>query len=64
MKKETSFIYFIFSILTAMVGYTIHGSIFWSIMDFLFTPLTWLKWILCHEVSLTIIKETFSWFFV
>ena len=55
--------YTVFSIITAMIGYTIHGSIFWSIMDFLFTPIAWIKWLAFHEVTLSIIKETFSWFF-
>jgi hypothetical protein len=56
-------IYLIFSFCTAMIGYTIHRSIFWSIMDFIFTPLTWIKWILFHEVSLSIIKSTFTFLF-
>jgi hypothetical protein len=57
-------LYTVFSILTAMVGYTIHGSIFWSIIDFFFTPIAIIKWIICHEITLTVIKETFNWFFV
>jgi hypothetical protein len=56
-------LYLIFSIGTAMVGYTIHGSIFWSIMDFIFTGFAWLKWIIFQEVTLEIIKKTFAWFF-
>ena len=54
----------IFSLLTAMIGYTIHHSFFWSIVDFIFSPIAWIKWILCHEVTLTIIKETFKWFLI
>jgi len=57
-------LYTVFSILTAMVGYTIHGSIFWSIIDFFFTPIAIIKWLICHEITLTVIKETFNWFFV
>lgn len=57
-------LYFIFSVLMAMIGYTIHGSIFWSIMDFLFSAIALVKWIICHEITLTVIKETFTWFFV
>ncbi len=56
-------LYTIFCVLTAMIGHTIHGSIFWAIMDFLFAPLAWIKWLIYHEVTLTIIKETFTWFF-
>lgn len=58
------FLYFIFCILTAMIGYTIHRSLFWSIIDYLLCPLVWAKWIICHEVTLTIIKKTFTWFFI
>lgn len=49
--------------LTSMIGYHIHGSIFFAILDWIFWPLTVLKWLIFHEVTLTIIKETFSWFF-
>lgn len=57
-------LYVIFSFLIAMIGYHIHHSIFWSIIDFFFTPLALIKWIAYHEITLTIIKDTFSWFFV
>ena len=60
MKK---FIYIIFCILTAMIGYTIHGSLFWSIMDFCFTLVAWAKWLICHEVTMNVIRDTFGWFF-
>jgi|APCry1669188879_1035177.scaffolds.fasta_scaffold08855_5 hypothetical protein len=59
--KPFSF-YGIFSLMTAMIGYHIHDSIFWSIIDFIFSPLAWMKWIIFHEVNITIIKETFSFF--
>jgi len=47
---------------TAIVGHAIHGSLFWAIMDFFFYPLAWLKWIICQQVNVTIIKGAFSWF--
>lgn len=46
-----------------MVGYTIHGSLFWSIVDFFFTPIAILKWIICQEITMTVIHNTFAWFF-
>ena len=52
----------IFSLPTAMIGYQIHSSIGWAIMDFIFWPLAWIKWVICHEVTLTIIKSAFDWF--
>lgn len=45
---------------TAMIGYQIHSSFFWGVVDFVFWPIVWIKWLILHEVSLSIIKETFS----
>jgi hypothetical protein len=47
---------------TAIIGYAIHGSVFWSIMDFFFVPFAWIKWAIMHQVNVTIIKSAFSWF--
>lgn len=58
-----SFFYFICGLATAMIGYKIHGSIFWSIMDWIFMPFAWIKWLVMHQVNLSIIKEAFSFFF-
>jgi hypothetical protein len=57
------FLGLLFAIMTAMVGNTIHGSLFWSIMDLFFAPFAWCKWLIYHEVTLAIIKQTFSFFF-
>ena len=57
-------LYIIFDTLTAMIGYTIHGSIFWSIIDFFFAPIAWIKWLILHEVTMNVIRNTFTWFFV
>jgi hypothetical protein len=50
----------IFTLPTAMIGYHIHNSIFWAIIDFIFWPIVWIKWLILQEVNLTIIKETFN----
>lgn len=47
---------------TAIIGYEIHGSIFWSVIDLLFYPIVWAKWLICQEVNMTIIKNAFSFF--
>ena len=53
----------IFALPTAIIGYTVNqGSGFWAVMDFLFWPLAWLKWVIFQEVNLTIIKHSFEWF--
>jgi len=62
MNMLARFIYFLFAIATSMIGYTIHHSIFWSVTDFIFTLITWTKWLIYHEVTMSIIKQTFNWF--
>jgi len=58
--RET--IYTIFCTTTAIIGNNIHNSVFWSIVDFFFAPLAWLKWLIYKEVSLTIIEQSFDFF--
>jgi hypothetical protein len=62
MKRTGELIYLILGIATAMVGYRIHGSIFWAIMDFIFMPFVWCKWLILHQVNISIIKDTFMFF--
>lgn len=57
------FIYTILSTITAIIGYNIHHSIAWSIVDFIFYPIVWVKWLIFQEVNLTIIKQSFDFFF-
>lgn len=56
-------VYTLFSIATAMIGYNIHGNWFYSIMDFIFTPIAWIWWLIGQDVNMTIIRDTFSFFF-
>ena len=49
-------------ICTTIIGQTIHGSFWWGIVDFFFWPLVWIKWLICKDVTLSIIKESFNWF--
>lgn len=62
MKRLGGLIYSLFCLCTAIIGHTIHHSVFWSILDFFFMPLTWFKWLICQEVTLSIIKNSFNWF--
>lgn len=61
--STTTFIHVLFGILTAMVGYHIHYSVFWTIIDFLFWPIAIIKWVIFHEITLRVLKDTFGWFF-
>lgn len=52
----------LFATATAMVGYHIHHSLFWAVVDFIFSPVAIIKWLICHELTLAVIKDTFSFF--
>ncbi len=56
-------IYMVFAICTGIIGKHIHGSIFWAIIDWLFAPIVWFKWLICEEVTLNIVKHSFDFFF-
>jgi hypothetical protein len=62
LETLISLLYWLGALITAMIGYSIHGSGFWAVMNFLFAPLAWAKWLICHEVCLSIIKHTFDFF--
>ncbi len=62
MTIKLGFLGTVICVATAMIGYHIHHSIFWSICDFLFAPFAWCKWLIMHQVNLTIIRETFGFF--
>lgn len=67
MERSEKFklnIYLIFALLTGIIGYTKNdNSIFWGIVDFIFPIFCWIKWIIFQEINLTLIHESFSWFF-
>jgi hypothetical protein len=50
------------AICTTIIGQTIHSSFWWGIVDFLLWPLVWVKWLICKDVNMSIIKDAFSWF--
>ena len=52
----------ILGIPTAIIGHSIHGGFWWTLFDLLFWPFVWIKWFVYHEVTVTIIKNAFSWF--
>ena len=60
MKQIGYLVYILYSVAAAMVGYQIHHSIFWSIVDFVFPIFATAKWLICHQVTASVIKATFS----
>lgn len=57
---ESKIFYSIMGVATAMVGYTIHGSMLWAIVNWFFWPLSLIVWLITKEINLTVIKTTFE----
>ncbi len=55
-------LYIIAATYTGMIGYTMHHSVGWGIVDAILAPIVWVKWLICHEVTLNIITKTFDFF--
>ncbi len=53
---------FVIALTTAIIGMEINHSVFWAVIDFFFWPFAWIKWAICQEVNLTVIKSAFSFF--
>jgi hypothetical protein len=62
MRRLSWFSNILVSLGTAMIGHTIHHSLFWALVDFAFWPIAWVKWLICHQVTLSVIKRTFGFF--
>lgn len=54
------FKFWVFGVPTTIIGWAIHGSIFWSIMDLIFWPFAWIKWLIFEEVTIEIITHAFD----
>lgn len=64
MKTQTSAQYGVLAYITGVIGYTINDqSIGWGIFDALICPLPIIKWLWCHELTISLIKESFPFFF-
>jgi hypothetical protein len=55
-------IYFLFCVATAMVGHNIHHNAFYAVINFFCAPVSWLYWLITHNVNMTDITNTFSFF--
>ena len=61
-KQEGSLIYMLFAFCTGVIGGHIYNSVLYGILCWLFAPIAWIKWLLYHEVTWNIIKESFVFF--
>jgi hypothetical protein len=53
----------IFNSFIAMCGYTIHHSVLWCAVDWAFAPITLVYWLITHKLTLSVLEQTFTWFF-
>lgn len=61
MKYKANPTQLVFGIFTGIVGYTINNeSYFWAIMNGLFWEISWIKWLIYHDVTIPIIKQAFE----
>jgi hypothetical protein len=60
VKTINSLIALLLCIAAAMIGYHIHHSAFWAVVDFFFWPIALIKWLVCQEINMTVIRETFG----
>jgi hypothetical protein len=69
MKTLNTILYLIVATGTSMLAYPINVANgawfprFWCVVDFFFWPFAWIKWLVFQEINMTLIKETFSFFF-
>lgn len=63
MNNFYGFLYTLLCVCTAMIGYTIHGSLFYSFLNFIFAPISIIYWLITHQITLAVIKVTFGFFF-
>lgn len=54
------FVVLVIAVMTAMVGHQIHHGIFWSIVDFFLFPFAWIKWLIFHQIKVSVLKATFG----
>jgi len=64
MKSCNSFFNLVTAYIVGVVGYHLNNqSVFWGIIDALFYPIAIIKWLIYGELSMSLIKESFPFFF-
>ena len=62
MSEGKNLVHTLLVVLTGMVAWTITDSIIWTLLDALFFPVAWAKWLICHDVNMTVLHRTFDFF--
>lgn len=55
--------YLLCSVLTGMLGFTINQSLMWAIINGFFWPIAWVVWLITERINMSIIRQTFAFFF-
>jgi hypothetical protein len=64
MRSCNSFFNLATAYIVGVVGYHLNNhSLTWGIVDALFYPIAIIKWLICGELSMSLIKESFPFFF-
>jgi hypothetical protein len=49
----------VMAIAAAMVSYNLYEDLFLAIICFFFWPFAFIKWLICREISLSVLRNTF-----
>lgn len=60
MSDKQNFLHTLLMVTTGMVAWTINHSVLWALLDALFFPVAWAKWLICHDVNMTVLHRTFD----
>ena len=63
MENLGRVLYAVLCVCVAMIGYEMHGSVGWAIVDLIFTPVVLIYWLVTQQINLSLLQETFSFFF-
>lgn len=54
----------ILAFIVGMLGYKLNSdSVFWGVIDGIFYPIVLIKWLICEQLNITLIGNTFPFFF-
>lgn len=61
--RDNSLFWGVFCTFTAIVGVEVHNLSIWTLVDFFFAPIVWVYWLLTHQVTIQIIKDSFDFLY-
>lgn len=61
--RDNSLLLTLFSVFTAIIGVELHTLNIWTVIDFIFAPIVFIYWLLTHQVTIQIIKDSFDFLY-